>query len=123
MARGVFFGLGCLMLTLGFVGVVVPLMPTTIFIILAAWFFARSSPRLEAWLLGHPRFGPGLRAWRETGAVPRHAKIAACMGMTAGYGLFWLHVRPNLGLAVAVAAGMLATAIWILRRPTPEDQE
>lgn len=122
-ARSGWLALGLVLVAVGFVGIFVPLLPTTDFMLLALPCFARSSPRLEAWLLGHPRFGPGLRAWRKTGAVPRHAKIAACIGMMAGYGLFWLHVRPNLGLAVAVAAGMLATAIWILRRPAPEDQE
>ncbi len=51
------------MVMLGFIGALVPLMPTTIFLILAAWFFARSSPRLEAWLMHHPRFGATLRNW------------------------------------------------------------
>ena len=87
MWRGVsrvsYLCLGWAMLALGFVGVVVPLMPTTIFLILASWFFARSSPRVEAWLIGHPRFGATLRAWNETGAVPRQAKIMACIGMSA----------------------------------------
>ncbi|WP_342767849.1 YbaN family protein [Aurantiacibacter xanthus] len=114
--------LGLLLVAVGFVGIFVPLLPTTDFMLLALPCFARSSPRLEAWLLNHPRFGPSLRAWRATGAVPRHAKIAACIGMMAGYGLFWLHVQPGLGFALAVAVGMLASAIWIIRRPVPEDK-
>ena len=95
------------------------LLPTTSFMILALPCFARSSPRLEAWLLNHPRFGPGVRAWRAHGAVPRHAKIAACIGMALGFGLFWLHVRPGPLLICAVAAFMLYWAIWIVRRPEP----
>jgi uncharacterized membrane protein YbaN (DUF454 family) len=65
--------LGGLMVALGFIGAFVPVMPTTIFLILASWCFARSSPRLEAWLLAHPHFGPTLSAWNATGAVPRAA--------------------------------------------------
>lgn len=112
--------LGLALVAIGFIGIFVPLLPTTDFMLLALPCFARSSPRLEAWLLGHPRFGLGLRAWRAEGAVPRHAKIAACIGMAVGFGFFWLHVRPGPLLTCAVAAFMLFWAIWIVRRPEPE---
>lgn len=115
--------LGLALVAIGFIGIFVPLLPTIDFMLLALPCFARSSPRLEAWLLGHPRFGPGLRAWRAEGAVPRHAKIAACIGMAVGFGLFWLHVRPGLLLTVAVAAFMLFWAIWIIRRPEPGESQ
>jgi uncharacterized membrane protein YbaN (DUF454 family) len=112
--------LGLLCVGLGLVGTVVPLMPTTIFLILAAACFARSSRRLEAWLLAHPRFGPLVRAWREEGAMPRSAKRAACIGMMSGYGLFWLTARPDWGVACVVAALMLACGLWIVSRPEPK---
>lgn len=111
--------LGLVFAGLGFVGAFVPLMPTTIFLILAAACFTRSSPRLEAWLLNHPRFGPGLRAWRAEGAVPRRAKVAACLGMAVGYGLFWLAVRPGLWPGLAVAAVVTACALFVVSRPSP----
>lgn len=119
MTRIPYFCLGWLMVALGFVGAFVPLMPTTVFLILASWFFARSSPRLEAWLLGHPHFGPTLRAWNETGAVPAGAKIMACVGMSAGFALFMLGAHPGLWLALAVAAVMLASALYVVSRPSP----
>lgn len=112
--------LGLLLVGVGFIGIFVPLLPTTDFMLLALPCFARSSPRLEAWLLNHPRFGPGLRAWRQNGAVPRYAKIAACIGMTLGYALFCFHVRPGWFLSIAVAAFMVFWAVWIWRRPEPE---
>lgn len=111
--------LGLLCVVLGWVGAFVPLMPTTIFMILAAGCFARSSPRLEAWLFHHPRFGPTLRAWHAERAIPRSAKSAACLGIAIGFGAFWFAVRPTPIVAIAVAVPMLACAAWIASRPTP----
>jgi len=99
------------------IGAFLPLMPTTIFLIMAGWCFARSSPRLEAWLLNHPRFGSLLRDWRDYGAIPRRAKIAACTGMVLGFALFWLGVHPAPLLAAAVAAGLLACGAYVVTRP------
>lgn len=122
LSRIFYFCLGWLMLALGLIGAVTPLLPTTVFLIAAAACFARSSPRLEAWLLDHPRFGPTLRNWRENGAISRSAKVMACTGMTMGYGLFWLGARPQPLLAVGVAAAMLACAWYVVSRPSPADR-
>lgn len=119
MARSAWLALGLALVAVGFVGIFVPLLPTTDFMLLALPCFARSSPRLEAWLLNHPRFGPSLRAWRQERAVPRHAKIAACIGMTLGFALFWFHVHPRPLTATAIGAFMLFWAFWIFRRPEP----
>jgi uncharacterized membrane protein YbaN (DUF454 family) len=118
-SRVSYFCLGWLMLALGVIGAFVPLMPTTIFVILASWFFARSSPRLAAWLVDHPRFGATLRAWHGTGAVPRQAKVMACIGMTVGFVLFWIGAHPGFWLAAIVAALMLASALYVVTRPAP----
>lgn len=114
--------LGFLCVGVGFVGAFVPLLPTTIFMILGAGCFARSSPRLEAWLLDHPRFGPTLRSWRAEGAIPRAGKRAACAGIAVGYALFWFGARPSSGLAIFVAVSMSTCAIWIVSRPLPKRQ-
>jgi len=111
--------LGLFFVGLGIVGAFLPLMPTTIFLILAAGCFAHSSPRLEAWLLDHPRHGPTLRAWRAEGAISRRGKQAASLGMAAGYGIFCLAARPSLPLAAGVALAMLSCAAWVLTRPLP----
>lgn len=109
--------LGVFCVGLGIVGALLPLMPTTIFLILAAGCFARSSPRLEAWLLDHPRFGPTLRAWRRDGAMSRRAKGMACGGMAIGYAIFLLTARSNAILAVVVAFVMIGCATYIGTRP------
>jgi hypothetical protein len=120
--RVVYFCMGCVMVALGVIGLVMPLMPGAVFLIVAAWCFARSSPRLEAWLLDHPRFGKTLRDWRAEGAISRPAKIMACAGMTFGFFSFWYSAHPSLWLAAGVAALLLACAAYVVSRPTIVDQ-
>lgn len=119
MKRLAFACAGGVMLMLGIIGIVTPLLPTTIFLILAAWCFGKSSPRLEAWMLNHPRFGPSLRRWREEGAIPRRAKWMAVTGMSIGYALFWMQVRPGWMLASVVGVFWLGSAIYVVSRPEP----
>src|SRR5690606_22208292 len=83
--RGFYLVLGLAFVGTGLVGAFLPVLPTTPFMILAAACFARSSTRLEAWLLGHERFGPVLREWRARRAIPRRAKFASLFGTMAGY--------------------------------------
>lgn len=116
-----YFALGWVMVALGFIGALLPLMPTTIFLVLAAGCFGRSSPRFEAWLLNHPKFGGSLRAWQTYGAIPRKAKIAACTGMVTGYIMFLLAMQPVLWLAVVVGVMLGGVCWWMATRPTPEE--
>jgi len=119
--RIVYFSLGWVMVALGVIGAVTPLLPTTIFLIIAAACFARSSPRLEAWLLDHPRFGKTLRDWRATGAISRTGKAMACAGMTFGFVRFYWGAKPSLLLAAGVAALLLACAAFVVSRPAAGD--
>lgn len=118
MARTFFLMLGLVFTALGVVGAFLPLMPTTVFLILAAGCFARSSPRLEAWLMDHAQFGPTLRAWRERGAIPRPAKVMACAGMAFGFVVFFLTAHPQVWLALTVAAALAACAVFVVSRPS-----
>jgi uncharacterized protein len=121
--RIVYFSLGWVMVALGVIGLIMPLMPGAVFLIVAAWCFARSSPRFEAWLLEHPTFGKPLRDWRASGAIPRSGKIMACLGMAFGFGSFYYAAAPSVPLAVAVAAGFLACAVYVVSRPGVADQD
>ena len=121
--RIVYFSLGWVMVALGVIGLIMPLMPGAVFLIVAAWCFARSSPRFEAWLLEHPTFGKPLREWRASGAIPRSGKIMACLGMAFGFATFYYAAAPSVLLALAVAAGFLACAAYVVSRPGVADQD
>ena len=121
VSRALWCGLGLLMLALGLIGALLPVMPTTIFLILAAYCFSRSSPRLEAWLLSHPRYGATLRLWREQGAISRRGKCLAVSGMALGYLVFCCGAHPRAALALGVGALIAASAAFVLTRPVPRD--
>lgn len=117
LRRGMWGAAGLICVGLGFIGILLPVMPTTPFLILAAACFARSSPRMEAWIQNHPQFGPLIRDWQQRGAIPRTAKRLAVLSISASYGIFWWIVQPVWWLAAMVGLVMLATATWIWTRP------
>lgn len=109
-------GFGVLCVIAGIIGVFVPLWPTTIFMILALWAFARSSPRLHNWLLTHRRFGPPLQAWERHGAIPGWAKLLAVVSMAVSVAIVAVSVHSHLVVGI-VAAFLAILALYILTRP------
>jgi len=103
-------------LALGIVGVVLPLLPTTPFLLVAAWAAGRGWPQFEAWLLAHPRLGPPIRHWRERRAVSRSAKWLASAAMLTSVALVALSGAPS-ALKFALPAFLFAVAWWLWRRP------
>ncbi|MEM1283972.1 MAG: YbaN family protein [Pseudomonadota bacterium] len=110
--------LGGLLLAVGLVGIWVPVMPTTIFLIGAAACFARSTPALNRYLLQHKRFGPPLRDWFNEGAIGLRAKIAAVIGMA--FGMVITIIATGEPLWIALAGVVLGWSAWyVLSRPRP----
>ena len=117
MLRPFYLAAGFVALALGIIGAFLPLLPTTPFLILATWFFARSSPRLENWLLNHPRLGAVIRDWRERGAISTRSKTLACCGIAVGIVFFAIGAKPGYWLWLAGAALMGGSAAYIVSRP------
>lgn len=115
--RWAMFVLAWVCVALGIVGIVTPVMPGTVFLILAAWLFARSSPRFENWLLAHPRLGPSVIAWRENGAVPRWAQLVATGSMAGSFTLL-LFIGLSVPLLTIIGAIFTGVAAYLLTRPT-----
>jgi len=107
-----------LCLALGIVGIFVPGLPTTVFVLLAAWFAARGSPRLLAWLEGHPLFGAMIRNWRTDRSVSRRAKWSATVTMVLCAAILFIVAAPRWAAALSTGV-MLAVAVWLWRRPEP----
>ncbi|HPW84452.1 MAG TPA: YbaN family protein [Rhodoferax sp.] len=108
--------LALLSLGLGFLGMFLPVLPTTPFILLAAWAATRSSPRLLAWLENHRLFGTTLRNWRRGGVVSRKAKWAATWTMSASAVVLLLTVGKLWAAAAAIAC-MATVLVWLWQRP------
>lgn len=107
-----------LALGLGIVGVVVPLMPTTVFILIAAYCAARGSDTLHRKLLEHRIFGPMIKDWQATGAVSRKAKYMAVGSMAVCAVVLFL-VTPKWWIAGIGTACMAVVAVWLWSRPEP----
>lgn len=115
---------GLLALTLGIIGVFLPLMPTTVFLLIALWAFSRSSPRFHRWLYEHPRLSPPLRAWQQHRVISPRSKAAAVGLMTLSLFLAAALFASD-GLMVTLTAIILApVAIFILlQRSTVPDAQ
>lgn len=107
-----YLALGLLCVALGWIGVLVPGMPSTIFFIIALWAFQKSSPRLENWLLLNRLIGPTLRDWRENRSISRRTKIVAIVTIWACIGVSVYFVRSPWAIGVLLATALTLT--WFL---------
>jgi uncharacterized protein len=105
--------LGLICVALAVIGVVLPLLPTVPFLLLAAFLFARSSSRLHSWLLSHPTFGPFVDDWNQFGAIRPQAKGYATLSVLAVIGLSLALGVPKLVIIIQlVTLGLVLLFIW-----------
>lgn len=120
--RPIWFTAGLLSLVLGIAGIALPLLPTTPFLILAAFLFSRSSPRFEAWLVDHRTFGPAIRDWRDNRAISTRAKKAATVAIAAAFALSVVMALPGWVLAVqAITLSGVLAFIWTRNSPVADE--
>lgn len=116
--RTLFIILGSISLLLGVIGILLPLLPTTPFAILAAYLFSKSSPKLHSWLLNLKYIGPLVKDWEENGVIGKRAKVLCTILIIVLFGssIFWgdLHIGLNVML-VAIGIGVLS---FVLTRPS-----
>jgi uncharacterized membrane protein YbaN (DUF454 family) len=115
------FGWTCV--ALGVAGVFLPLMPTTVFLIMAAWAFARSSDRWHSWLHSHERFGPLLACWERHRAMPRQAKVAALLTLAASYAFTAWMLGPFSTAALIGGACIAGVAIFLAHIPVMTQEQ
>ena len=111
--RPLYLILGLVSLAVGVIGIFLPLIPTTGPLLLAAFFFARSSERLHAWLVGHPRFGRFVADFQNDRSIPLKAKVVALVAMTAAFtsAIGWVATHP---VARVIMIAVAAWAIWFV---------
>jgi uncharacterized membrane protein YbaN (DUF454 family) len=114
--RYALIGLGWINVGLGAIGIIVPGMPTTVFLLIALWAFSKSSERFRTWLYEHRRLGPPIRAWHQHGVIPARAKAAALAMMTLS--LTIMAATGAWQLPVIAGAIMVPVAVFIVSRPS-----
>ena len=117
MSKIILLALGWICVGLGFIGIFVPGLPTTIFLIIALWAFTKSSKRLRNWLLNHKRFGPILRNWQEHRVVPLRAKILMVI-LQISVVIIVQYTFDNLIISFGLATILLLVATYVLSLPS-----
>ena len=108
--------IGFIFLFLGFIGLFLPIVPTTPFIIASVWFFARSSKKLETWLLNHRIFGKMIQDWRNNGSINKKAKMSAIPLIIISFSGA-IFVNEILVVDIFLAIVGTSIALFILTRP------
>jgi hypothetical protein len=114
--RWALLAFGWVNVCLGLIGIIIPVMPTTIFMIIAFWAFTKSSKRFHDWLWTHPRFGPPLQAWHVHRVIPLRAKILATAMMASSFLVVTVFVAESWVLPSLLALVLAPVCAYLLSR-------
>lgn len=120
--RHLYLAIAWLCVLLALIGALLPLMPTTIFLLGAAWAFSRSSPRWHKWLREHAHFGESVRAWEEHRAMPRRAKRMAFIALAVSFAITAYLFGPFSWTAIVAGVCMAGVAVFIAQVPELSDE-
>lgn len=118
LRRPLLLGTAWLCVGLGVIGIVLPLLPTTPFLLAALWAFSRSSPEMAEKIRSHPIAGAFVRDWEDEGVIPLGAKIIAITMMLAMLGYLHFGSGAPSWVVIAAAAAMALVAAYMLSRPS-----
>ena len=121
MKKVLWYSLGMLSLVMAYIGLVVPGIPFSIFLVFAAYCFARSSKKMHDWLYNHKWFGEFLTNWTNHRVVPLKAKYAMVAVMSSSLAIMWF-TTGNIKAMVWAGVTMLVVAVWTWRYPSSIDQ-
>lgn len=118
LAKPFYLAVGWVSVALGAIGVIIPILPTTPFLIVAVWAFSRSSPVFAERIRSHPVVGPYIRDWQDYGVIPLKAKILAClmMGAASLYLNTWSPAPQWVGIGASAIMGLIA--VYVVTRPS-----
>lgn len=112
LSRHAWHAAGWIFVALGVIGAFLPIMPTVVFLLAAAWCFSKSHPHLAEKLYAHPRYGPPLRDWRDRRAISRRGKVSAIVAMTASVPFTALVLGPLFALIPVAVLAVVGPWIW-----------
>lgn len=118
MSRMLWGMLGLVALLLGLIGIPLPLLPTTPFLLLAAFCFSQSSERLHDWLMSHPRLSPPIKDWQRHGAISRKGKVLAAIAMLAALVGSIAFGAPAYAVIMQIVV-LIGVSLFIFTRPSP----
>lgn len=118
LARPLLIGVGWAFVGLGILGIIMPIFPTTPFLLLALWAFSKSSPELAERIRNHRLAGPYIRAWQDHGIIPAKAKAIAVVMMAAMLAYLQFVASVPVWAVSLAGAVLLAVAIYIITRPS-----
>ena len=120
IGRALYLVLGFLCLGLGIAGYIIPLLPGTVFLLLATFLFFKSNERMYNWVLNDPRFGPLIRNYRAGYGIPRRIKVLAIVLIAASFSVSVLFVADGMVVRAILIVCAIGVSTYILTRPTTE---